>query len=279
MTESQAVDAAAPLRQFAGSSEPRWAVVAGSGLADLEKAFSSTDEILYRDVPGFNSPSVQGHPGRLVLASAGDVPIWLCLGRPHFYESGSMGPIVTFTRSLAHAGVQSLLLTNAAGAVSPDLHIRDLMVVRDHVFLPGLAGHHPLIGPNDPLGPRFPSGSSTYDKELCCVLVDIISEAGLRVREGVYAMVAGPGYETPAETRMLAVLGADAVGMSTVPEAIVARHAGLRLAAVSVITNQIGTAAEPATTHQSVTQVSADVAPRLGAALHHLITSQPTPLS
>ncbi len=263
------------LRRLAGAAAPRWAVVAGSGLADLAGAFASRSETPYADIPGFVPPSVPGHPGRLVLGAAGDTPVWLCLGRPHFYETGSMAPVADFIRTLAHAGVRSLVLTNAAGAIAPDLRAGDLVVIRDQLFLPGLAGHHPLVGPNDPIGTRFPDLHDAYDETLRLGLLHALRASGVRVREGVYAMVAGPSYETAAEVKMLAALGADAVGMSTAPEVVLARHAGLRVVAVSVITNQAAADAGPFVTHQSVTDVSAGAAPRLGAALRHLIESQP----
>ena len=262
---------AAALLELAGDSPARWAVVAGSGLAALAEAFEPVGEMAYADVPGFVAPSVEGHPGRLVLARAGAQAVWLCLGRPHFYEHGEMAPIARFVRTLADAGVRRLLITNAAGGVNPAFAAGDVMVIRDHLFLPGLMGQHPLVGANDPRGPRFPALHDAYQAELRSRLAAALAANGLRVHEGVYAMVAGPSYETPAEAKLLAALGADAVGMSTAPEVVVARHAGLGLAAVSIITNPAGAATASGATHDEVVNVSAEVAPRLGAALRTVV--------
>ena len=255
------------LRDVAGADPPRWAVVGGSGLSGLADAFRLRRTLDYADVPGFPVATVVGHPGRLSLAEADGVPVWLCRGRPHFYEHGDMRPIAAFVRVLLDAGVTRLLLTNAAGALDPTYRPGDVMVVTDHLFLPGLAGHHPLIGPNDPRGQRFPPLAGAYDPALRAALGEALARTGLTVREGVYAMVAGPSYETPAETELLRRLGADAVGMSTSPEVVVARHAGASVAAVAVITNVAGTADPTDAGHTTVVDAAASVAPRLGRAL------------
>ncbi len=259
------------LRAAAGGTPPAWAVVSGSGLAGLTEAFEVRRVLDYADVPGFPAATVVGHPGRLHLAAAGGVPVWLCQGRPHFYEHGDMQPIAGFVRVLLDAGVSRLLLTNAAGALNPAFRAGDVMVLRDHLFLPGLAGHHPLLGPNDARGERFPAMAGAYDVTLRAGLARELGRAGLKVREGIYAMVGGPSYETSAETSLLRRAGADAVGMSTAPEVVVARHAGARVGAVATITNVAGVDETLDGGHAAVVDTASAVAPRLGSALAAVI--------
>ncbi|MCY3958361.1 MAG: purine-nucleoside phosphorylase, partial [Chloroflexi bacterium] len=186
------------------------------------------------------------------------------------YEHGDMRPIAQFVRVLLDAGVRRLLLTNAAGALDPSYRPGDVMVIADHVFLPGLAGQHPLTGANDPRGERFPALADAYDAALRAALSQALARTGLTVREGVYAMVAGPSYETAAETGLLRLAGADAVGMSTAPEVVVARHGGARVAGVATITNVAGRDDD----HTSVVDAAAAAAPRLGAALAAVVAGR-----
>jgi len=259
------------LRAASRGCPPRWAVVSGSGLSGIADAFDLRQTLDYRDVPGFPTATVVGHPGRLGLAKASGVPVWLCQGRPHFYEHGDMRPIATFVRVLLTAGVTHLLLTNAAGALNPGYRPGDVVVIADHLFLPGMAGHHPLLGPNDPRGERFPALAGAYDVALRVALRQMLSQKGLTVREGVYAMVAGPSFETAAETKLLRHLGADAVGMSTAPEVVVARHAGASVAAVATITNMAGTDDPADHGHTTVVDTASAAAPRVGAAVAAVI--------
>ena len=263
----EAARGAEVLRAAANGTLPRWAVVSGSGLSELIGAFNLCRTLDYANIPGFPAATVVGHPGRLRLAVAHGVPVWICQGRPHFYEHGDMQPIATFVRVLLDAGVTHLLLTNAAGALNPHYRPGDVMVVSDHVFLPGLAGHHPLVGPNDPRGERFPGMADAYGPALIKGLVRELARADLTVRQGTYAMVAGPSYETPAETALLRHVGADAVGMSTAPEVVVARHAGAEVGAVTTITNVAGTEEPADDSHAAVVDAASAVAPRLGTAL------------
>lgn len=260
------------LQAAAGSRPPRWAVVSGSGLSGLAEAFDARRTLHYAEVPGLPGATVVGHPGQLSLAEAGGVSVWICQGRPHFYEHGDMRPIAAFVRVLLEAGVTHLLLTNAAGALNTAYRPGDVMVIRDHLFLPGLAGQHPLIGPNDPRGPRFPPIAGAYDPALRVALGQALAHTGLTVREGTYAMVAGPSFETPAETALLRFLGADAVGMSTAPEVVVARHAGASVAAVATITNVAGIEESTGDSHAQVVNTASAVAPHLGAALAAVVT-------
>lgn len=255
------------LRAAAGGNPPRWAVVSGSGLSGLAKSFDLHQTLDYTKVPGFPDTTIIGHPGHLSLATAEGVSVWLCQGRPHFYEHGDMQPIATFVRVLLDAGVTHLLLTNAAGALNPQYRPGDVMVIADHLFLPGLAGHHPLVGPNDPRGERFPGMAGAYGPALSRGLVRELARTGLTVRQGIYAMVAGPSFETPGETALLRHLGADAVGMSTAPEVVVARHAGAEVGAVAAITNVAGSEEPADVGHTAVVDAASAVAPRLGTAL------------
>ena len=259
------------LRAAVVGAPPQWAVVSGSGLSGLADAFDRRWSLDYAKVPGFPVATVRGHPGRLHLASARDVPVWICQGRPHYYEHGDMQPIAEFVRVLLDAGVSRLLLTNAAGALNPQFQPGDVMVIADHLFLPGLAGHHPLLGPNDPRGTRFPALAGAYDPALRVAIRNELTRAGLVVRDGTYAMVSGPSFETPAETALLRRLGADAVGMSTAPEVVVARHAGAIVGAVTTLTNVAGTEEPKADGHVKVVDAASAVAPRLGEALASVI--------
>ena len=268
---TEAARGAEVLRAAGGAASPQWAVVCGSGLSGLVEAFDLRLSMDYANVPGFPIATTVGHPGHLHLAAAHGVPVWVCQGRPHFYEHGDMPTIATFVRVLLATGVTSLLLTNAAGALNPAYRTGDVMVLTDHLFLPGLAGHHPLVGPNDPRGERFPAMADAYDATLRAVLSEELTRAGLTVREGVYAMVAGPSYETSAETDLLRQLGADAVGMSTAPEVVVARHAGATIGAVATITNVAGVGKSGDEGHSTVVDMASTAAPFVGAALATVI--------
>lgn len=268
---TEAARGAEVLRAAGDGALPQWAVVSGSGLSGLVEAFDLRWSLEYAKVPGFPVATTVGHPGRLHLAAAHGVPVWVCQGRPHFYEHGDMRTIATFVRVLLAAGVTRLLLTNAAGALNLAYRPGDVMVLADHVFLPGLAGHHPLVGPNDPRGERFPAMADAYDTTLRAVLSEELTRVGLTVRQGVYAMVAGPSYETSAETALLRHLGADAVGMSTAPEVVVARQAGATIGAVATITNVAGIEEFSDEGHSAVVDMASTAAPSVGAALATVI--------
>jgi xanthosine phosphorylase len=225
-------DAAAVLRDHV---QPRVGVVLGSGLGAVADAVQDATTVGYEDIPGFPRPGVQGHAGRAVLGNLGGVPVCVLMGRAHFYEGGDPGPRITPVRALRAAGAEVVVLTNAAGSLRPEVGPGRLMAISDHI---NLTGYNPLAGPNDDvLGPRFPSLRDAYDPSLRSELHAAASELGIDLAEGVYLAVSGPSFETPAEIRAFQILGADAVGMSTVHETILARHAGLRVAAISAISN------------------------------------------
>jgi xanthosine phosphorylase len=215
--------------------QPRVGIVLGSGLGAVADAVQDATTVGYEDLPGFPRPGVQGHAGRAVLGQLGGVPVCVLMGRAHFYEGGDPVERITPVRALRAAGAEVLVLTNAAGSLRADVGPGRLMAISDHI---NLTGFNPLMGPNDEaIGPRFPSLRDAYDPALRADLHAAASDLGIDLGEGVYLAVSGPSFETPAEIRAFRSLGADAVGMSTVHETILARHAGLRVAAVSAISN------------------------------------------
>jgi purine-nucleoside phosphorylase len=210
-------------------------LVLGSGLGSLADHLGEATAIPYEEIPEFPAASVAGHAGRLVVGTLGGVPVAAMQGRVHAYEGWSAEDLSFGVRLLAFTGVRALLLTNAAGAVNPGLAPGELVRITDHL---NLTGANPLTGRNDDrVGPRFPDMSEAYDPKLGALLDACAARLGIPLGAGVYAGLAGPSYETPAEVRMLRILGADLVGMSTVLEVIAARHAGVRVAAVSLVTN------------------------------------------
>jgi purine-nucleoside phosphorylase len=227
-------EAAAVMNERAGL-RPRVGVVLGSGLGAVAEAVANPTTIDYAELPGFPRPSVAGHGGQAVLGQIGDVPVAVLQGRAHVYEGGDLDQIRTPVRALRAAGAEILVLTNAAGSLRPEVGPGQLMLISDHM---NFSGVNVLSGPNDEeIGPRFPSLRDAYDPELRAGLKAAAEELGTPLSEGVYLAVAGPTFETPAEIRAFAKLGADAVGMSTVHETAVARHSGLRVAAISAISN------------------------------------------
>jgi xanthosine phosphorylase len=214
---------------------PRLGIILGSGLGAVADALEDAVAIPYTDLPDFPQPSVHGHAGTLALGTLSGVPVAVLQGRRHVYEGGDPGAMRGPVRALEAAGAEALFVTNAAGSLNADVGPGSLMVISDHI---NMLGVNPLTGPNDDaIGPRFPSLRDAYDPELRGLLHDAAGSLGVRLAEGVYLATAGPTFETPAEIRAFRTLGADAVGMSTVPEVILARHAGLKVAAVSAITN------------------------------------------
>ncbi len=233
---------------------PRVGAVLGSGLGEFAGRVEASAAIAYGQIPHFPATGVPGHAGRLVLGMVGDAPVAVLQGRCHYYEGHAIEDVVFPVRVLAKLGVSALLLTNAAGGIGRGLRPGDLMILRDHINLMGV---NPLRGANDErLGPRFPDMSAVYDPAFQDVIAAALKEVGRPDRRGVYAALSGPSYETPAEIRMLAALGADAVGMSTVPEAVCARHLGLRLAGISCITNLAAGIAKTPLSHREVTETA-----------------------
>lgn len=246
---------------------PAVGVVLGSGLAGLADRLERATVISYEEIPYFPVSRVAGHPGRLVLGElregGASVPLAVMQGRVHAYEGWGMEDVAFGARVLCKLGVRALFLTNAAGGVNPSFAPGDLVRIVDHL---NLSGQSPLAGENDErLGPRFPDLSEAYDPRLGALLQDAAAAAGVPLRSGVYACMAGPSYETPAEVRMLRALGADLVGMSTVPEVIAARHMDVPVAAVSVVTNHAAGLSRKPLSHAEVSEIAGRVADRLSA--------------
>ena len=227
--------AAAVIEREAAGRRPRLGLILGSGLGGLADALQDATAIGYADLPGFPEPGVAGHGGKLILGTLEGLPVACLQGRRHVYEGGDPGAMRAPVRALRRAGAVALLVTNAAGSLRPSSPPGSLMAISDHI---NLLGVNPLTGPNDDaVGPRFASMRDAYDPALRGVLRQCAARLGIALPEGVYLATHGPSFETPAEIRAFRTLGADAVGMSTVPEVILARHCGLRVAAVSAITN------------------------------------------
>jgi purine-nucleoside phosphorylase len=241
--------AASVVRARAGSEPIARAIVLGSGLADSAALVEQPTRILFAELPGFATASVAGHPGVVLFGRIGKWRVCVFVGRAHAYEGHSAGRVLMPVRLLHALGVPVLLLSNAAGGIAPDLAAGDLMLIRDHI---DLSFRTPLRGPPLPGAPRFPDMSQPYDRTLSDALRAAALRAGVAVKEGVYAAVCGPSYETPAEIRMLRRIGADAVGMSTVPEAIAGHALGIRIAAVSVIANRAAGLGGPRLSHEDV---------------------------
>ncbi len=218
---------------------PKVALILGSGLGDLARDIEHAISIPYEDIPHFARSTVVGHAGRLLLGKLEGVPVVAMQGRFHLYEGYPLSAVTLPVRVMYMLGAQVLLVSNAAGGVNPVYRAGDFMLLRDHIALPGLAGANPLIGPNDErFGPRFPPLAHAYDADLRLLARTVAAtHPELTLHEGVYTMVAGPSFETGAELRFLRTIGTDAVGMSTVPEVIVARHMRMRVLGISLITN------------------------------------------
>lgn len=214
---------------------PKTAIILGSGLGVLVDELENKIVMDYSEIPHFPVSTVEGHDGKLIFGTLNYVPVLVMSGRFHYYEGYDFNQITFPIRVFAKLGIQNLILTNAAGGVNLNYVPGDLMIIKDHINFSGVS---PLRGKNlDEFGPRFPDMSNVYDNEILTIVESACSELGISVNEGVYAYLQGPNYETPSEIKALRTLGADAVGMSTVPEAIVAKHCGLRVAAISCITN------------------------------------------
>ncbi|MGX7947901.1 purine-nucleoside phosphorylase [Oleidesulfovibrio alaskensis] len=223
-------------KKLSGHPDPKVGIVLGTGLGGLVDAVSIHTVIDYGEIPDFPRSTVASHQGRFIAGSIGSTPVLLQQGRCHLYEGYSAGDVCTGVRTMAACGADTLIITNAAGALNPAWSAGDLMVITDHI---NFTGQSPLTGPNnDRWGPRFPDMSAPYDAQLICAAMQKASELGIRLERGVYAGVRGPQMETPAETRMYKAAGADAVGMSTVLEVIAARHMGLKVLGVSCLTNK-----------------------------------------
>jgi len=249
-------------------------LVLGSGLGDVVGLLQNRVDISYADIPGFPPPSVEGHAGSCAIGEIEGVPIVVLCGRLHLYEGITPQQTVHGVRVLGRAGARAILLTNSGGGINVELEVGDLMVIDDHI---NMTGCNPLEGVNEPeLGPRFPDLTRAWDPQLADALFEAGKAADSPIRRGVYVGVLGPSYETPAEIRMMATLGADSVGMSTVLEAIAVRHLGVRLAGISVISNAAAGMGGQGQTlnHLEVSEVGANASRHMKALLSHLLKAR-----
>lgn len=255
---------------------PRVGMILGSGLNDLAQSISDADVFPFSDIPHFPQATVTGHSGKIYIGELEGLPVLVLRGRPHYYEGYSLKLVTLPIRVMQMLGLELIILTNAAGGVNKDFAAGDLMLIEDHLNMVGMMGSNPLMGPNDErLGPRFPDMSRVYDRELRMIALDVAKENGIQLHKGVYAWLSGPSFETPADIRFLRAIGADAVGMSTVPEAIVARHGGTKTLGISMISNvtidTLDTNRE--TTHEEVLEAGALAVPRLETILRGVLRS------
>jgi purine-nucleoside phosphorylase len=251
---------------------PRVAVILGSGLGTLAEAVESPTSIPYGEIPSWPVSTVIGHQGRLIAGKLAGCDVLVMQGRVHYYEGYSMAQVTLPVRVFQRLGVEILIVTNAAGAIHPDFKPGDLMLISDHLNLIGMSGLSPLRGPNlDALGARFPDMSQAYDRPLLALARQAAQEAGIGVQEGVYAGLAGPSFETPADLRFLRLIGADAVGMSTVPEVTVARHGGTRVLGFSGISNKANLDGNTITSHEEVLEAGNKIVPKLAAVVRGVL--------
>ena len=256
--------AATTIRQHT-DLQPTVGLILGSGLGALADDMTDAVAIPYADIPHFPHSTVEGHRGELVLGRLNGCPAAVMRGRFHFYEGYDLQQTTFPVRVMQALGAQMLFVTNAAGGLRAEWNVGDLMLITDHINLPGMAGNHPLRGPNDErLGVRFLAMTEAYDVELGRMTREVADEVGVTLRSGVYGYLSGPTFETRAELRMLQMLGVDAVGMSTVPEVIVARHGGMRVFGISMISN-LATPDAPPANHEEVLQAGEAVKPKFTA--------------
>lgn len=249
-------------------------IVLGSGLGGLADDVVSPVTIPYQDIPGFARSTVAGHGGRLVIGDLCGVPVAVMCGRAHFYEGHPLWQITLPVRLARAMGADTVMVTNAAGGINRDFKAGDVMLIVDHINLIGMTGHNPLIGPNeDELGPRFPDMINAYDPALRAMALRAALDLGIDLKQGVYAGLSGPTFETPAEVRFLRAMGADAVGMSTVNEVVVARHGGMRVLGLSGISNVARLSADEGEppTHDEVLQAGRVVGPKMQAIIRALL--------
>lgn len=253
---------------------PKIGLILGSGLGGLAEMVENADVIPYHELPNWPVPTIQGHSGRLVIGQLEKQPILVMQGRAHYYEGISMAQVGFPVRVMQRLGIEILIVTNAAGAINPDYLPGDVMMLSDHINLVGMTGENPLRGPNlEALGERFPDMSQPYDRDLQQKCRQAAREAGVDLHEGVYAWLSGPSFESPADLRFLRAVGADAVGMSTVPEVIVARHGRTRVLGLSGISNKANLDGSTITTHAEVLEAGKTLVPKLTSIIRGVLRS------
>lgn len=246
------------------SIQPIVGIILGSGLNGLADSVKKAVHIAYSDLPNFPVSTVHGHVGRFVIGELEGKPVLVMQGRIHYYEGYTMGQVTLPVRVMQRMGIPSMIVTNAAGGVHPNFEPGDVMLITDQLNLMGMSGLNPLMGPNlDEIGPRFPDMSQPYDRAYADLARKVAKENGITLREGVYAGLSGPSFESPADLRFLRNAGADAVGMSTVPEVIIARHGNMRVLGLSGISNKANLDGSTITTHEEVIEAGKVITPKV----------------
>jgi len=270
----QQIDDAAGVVRARTSQQLRIGIILGSGLNDLANSVQNAVVIPYSELPHWPRSTVFGHAGQLVIGELEGQPVLVMQGRVHFYEGYSMSQITLPVRVMQRLGLEMMFVTNAAGGVNPDFVPGDVMLITDNLNLVGMTGANPLMGPNiDELGPRFPDMSRAYDSELMSLARKAASENNILLREGVYCGLSGPSFEGPADLRFLRMVGTDSVGMSTVPEVIVARHGGLRVLGLSGISNKANLDGSTVTTHEEVIEAGKIITPKIESIIRGVLRS------
>ncbi|MFQ7114656.1 purine-nucleoside phosphorylase [Hallella bergensis] len=250
------------------TTSPKTAIILGTGLGQLASEITDSYAFSYKDIPNFPVSTVEGHAGRLIFGKLGGKDIMAMEGRFHYYEGYTMKEVTFPERVMYELGIETLFVSNAAGGMNPEFGIGDLMVITDHInFFP----EHPLHGPNFPTGPRFPDMHQPYDCKLIALADELAKEKNLKLQHGVYVGVQGPTFETPAEYRMFRTIGGDAVGMSTVPEVIVARHCGIKVFGMSIITDLGGFDTPVQVSHEEVQQAANAAQPKMTEIMRAMI--------
>jgi purine-nucleoside phosphorylase len=254
--------------------QPNFGIILGTGLGGLADAIQNKTIIPYHELPDWPVSTVLGHTGQLVIGELESKTVLAMQGRIHFYEGYTMQQVTLPVRVMQRLGIKILIVTNAAGAINPEFVPGDVMLITDNLNLVGMAGLNPLIGPNlDEFGPRFPDMSQSYDRQLCDLARKVAREGNLLLREGVYAGLSGPSFESPADLRFLRIAGADAVGMSTVSEVIVARHGGTRVLGFSGISNKANLDGNTITSHEEVLEAGHLITPKLEKIIRGVLRS------
>jgi purine-nucleoside phosphorylase len=268
------IDQAADTVRTRTSYRPRVGLILGSGLNDLADSVQKADIIPYAEIPNWPISTVQGHAGRLVIGELDGQIVLVMQGRIHFYEGYGMSQITLPVRVMQRLGLEMLIVTNAAGGVNDKFEPGDVMLITDNLNLMGMTGANPLMGPNiDELGPRFPDMSQAYDRELMEIARKVAASENIELREGVYCGLSGPSFEGPADLRFLHMIGTDAVGMSTVPEVIVARHGGMRVLGFSGISNKANLDGSTITSHDEVIEAGKTISPKIETIIRGVLRS------
>jgi purine-nucleoside phosphorylase len=268
------IDQAADVVCTRTAYRPRIGIILGSGLNSLADSIENPDVIPFSDIPNWPRSTVEGHAGRLVIGELESQKVMVMQGRVHFYEGYSISQVTLPIRVMVRLGLEILIVTNAAGGVNPEFAPGDVMLISDNLNLLGMAGSNPLMGPNlDELGPRFPDMSQVYDLKLMALARKAATQNQVMLREGVYCGLSGPSFESPADLRFLRLAGTDAVGMSTVPEVIVARHGGMRVLGFSGISNKANLDGSTVTTHEEVIEAGKVITPKIEKIIRGVLRS------